>query len=338
MRDRSAVAGGLFLAAGLSLVGVQSARAQAVPAVRAAPTLQSVVRTADTAVRGLKESDFPRITKVGDNVYVYEALHPNYKNFSVNSLIVVTTDGVLIADAQQTPEMVTQMMATIAKITTQPIKYVVICADHIDHVGGDAAFPASVKFIVHPFSKATLDRQASNPNFPKIPTPTEIMTSDKKVLKMGATEIDVLFLGRAHTGGDLEVFLPQQNLLFMSEVYFNRLFPSIATGYPSEWVATLKKAEAMKARSYIPGHGFIDSREILNTEVVKYRLALERVVSEGTRLHNAGTPIDNVFATLNLGEFGYWTRSYNNGFPAIRRVYLELDGKLEKEVPLPHAN
>jgi hypothetical protein len=71
---------------------------------------------------------------------------------------------------------------------------------------------------------------------------------------------------------------------------------------------------------------------------VKYRGALERVVSEGTRLHNAGTPIDNVFATLNLGEYGYWTRSYNNGFPAIRRVYLELDGKLDKEVPLPHAN
>jgi hypothetical protein len=33
---------------------------------------------------------------------------------------------------------------------------------------------------------------------------------------MGATEMTCLS-GRAHTGGDLEVFLPQQNLLFMSE-------------------------------------------------------------------------------------------------------------------------
>jgi len=179
---------------------------------------------------------------------------------------------------------------------------------------------------------------STNRNFPKIPLPTEVMTADKKVLKMGATEIDVMFLGRGHTGGDLEVFLPQQNLIFMSEVYFNRLFPSMATSYPSDWVAALKKAEAMKARSYIPGHGFIDSREVLNEELVNYRLALERVVSEGTRLHNAGTPIDNVFATLNFGPYGYWTRSYNNGFPGIRRVYLELDGKLEKEVPLPHVN
>src|SRR5690348_15354034 len=125
MRKRIAVAGVLLFSAGWPLPGAQSAPRQTVPTVRTAPTAQSVIRTADTAVRGLKESDFPRITKVGDKVYVYEALHPNYKNFSVNCLIVVTTNGVLIADAQQTPEMVTQMMATIAKITPQPIKYVV---------------------------------------------------------------------------------------------------------------------------------------------------------------------------------------------------------------------
>jgi glyoxylase-like metal-dependent hydrolase (beta-lactamase superfamily II) len=256
----------------------------------------------------------------------------------VNSLIVVTTDGVLVADAQQTPEMVKALMAAIAKITSQPIKYVVVCADHIDHAGGNSACPDTVTFIVHPFSKLALERQASTPNRAPIPIPTEFMTADKKVLKMGTTEIDVLCLGRAHTGGDLEVFLPQQNLLFMSEVYFNRLFPSMATSYPSDWVQTLRKAEAMNARSYIPGHGFIDSREILNEEVVNYRLALERVVSEGNRLHDAGTPLDNVFGTLNCGPYGDWTRSVNNGFPGIRRVYLERDGKLEAEVPLPHVN
>ena len=56
--------GGLLLVAG-SLLGTQLASGQAVPIVRTAPTTQSVVRTADTAVRGLKESDFPRITKLG---------------------------------------------------------------------------------------------------------------------------------------------------------------------------------------------------------------------------------------------------------------------------------
>jgi hypothetical protein len=61
---------------------------------------------------------------------------------------------------------------------------------------------------------------------------------------------------------------------------------------------------------------------------------VERVVSEGTRLHNAGTPIDNVFATLNLGEYGYG-HAANNGFPPFGAV-PELDGKLTRA--LAHAN
>jgi hypothetical protein len=38
------------------------------------------------------------------------------------------------------------------------------------------------KFIVH-LLEGDARPLASNPNFPKIPTPTEIMTSDKKVLR-----------------------------------------------------------------------------------------------------------------------------------------------------------
>ena len=41
---------------------------------------------------------------------------------------------------------------------------------------------------------------------------------------MGDTEIDVLFLGRAHTGGDLEVYLPREKILFMSEVFSTASF------------------------------------------------------------------------------------------------------------------
>ena len=40
------------------------------------------------------------------------------------------------------------MVDWIAKTTTQPIKYVVICSDHGDHTGGNAAFPAGVTYIL----------------------------------------------------------------------------------------------------------------------------------------------------------------------------------------------
>jgi glyoxylase-like metal-dependent hydrolase (beta-lactamase superfamily II) len=146
---------------------------------------------------------------------------------------------------------------------------------------------------------------------------------------MGGTEIDILFLGRAHTGGDLEVYLPREKILFMSEVFVNRVFPSMANGYPTEWIATLKKAEAMNAAWYVPAHGFVDSADVLREETRNYRLAIERVISEGTRLHDAGVPADKAVASADFGQYAGWTRFSNNAAGALQRVYLELDGRLQ---------
>ncbi len=75
-------------------------------------------------------------------------------------------------------------------------------------------------FYAHPTSKATLEAAASSPNrredAPPVIIPTELV-EEEKVLTLGGREIRILFLGRAHTGGDLHVYLPEEKLLFMSE-------------------------------------------------------------------------------------------------------------------------
>lgn len=291
---------------------------------------QTVVRTGDIAVRGLNASDFPRITKLADNVYGYEQLDPTKRGLTANNLIVVTEAGVLVAEGQGTVDNVRHLVSDIAHITPQPIKYVVVGSEHGDHVGGDSGFPEGVTFIAHPFSRANLRRQAANrrPDQPQIVVPTETVDL-RRVLTLGTTEIQILFLGRAHTGGDLEVFLPRENILFMSEVFINRIFPSMANGYPSEWVATLKKAEAMHAAVYVPAHGFIDPPAVLNEEMVNYRLAIERVIAEGKRLHDSHVPVDDAAAAAHFGPFAEWTRVNDNAANALKRVYMELDGQLK---------
>lgn len=284
-----------------------------------------VIRTADINVRGLKRSDFPRVHKLADNVYVYSGLQTRTDiemEFTTNNLIVVTGDGVLVADAQIDEADTKQLIAAIAKITPQPIKYVVIGSDHNDHVGGNTAFPAGTTFIAHPTSKAVLQQRGG------VPVPTELVP-DRKVLNVGGTEIQVLFLGRAHTGGDLSVYLPKENVLFMSEAYFNRLFPSLYGGFPSEWVAAVKKAEAMNAAIYVPGHGFIDSPRVLKEELVSFRQSLEKVVSEGYRMRAAGVPLARAPRSAILGPFGYWTRAAQNLPEALGRVYAEAAGELK---------
>ena len=229
---------------------------------------QPVVRTADPAKRGLKESDFPRTIKVADNVYTYEDFHAGPEKFTTTNMFVVTDEGVLVADGQGSPEETKRLVEAIAKVTPKPIKYVVICSDHGDHTGGNIAFPPGVKYIVHPLSKATLDQQAEQAQAPDrsgrgsvkrwtLPIDAELVFAQKPLM-LGTEPIQILFLGRAHTGGDLSVYLPRQKILFMSETFLNRVFPAMRSAYPSDWLKALDKAEAIKADLYIPGHGFTE--------------------------------------------------------------------------------
>jgi cyclase len=282
----------------------------------AAAGAQDPVRTADIALRGLTAADFPRVKKLADNVYSFEQIDPTKRIVTVNNLIVVTPGGVLVAESQGTAANTKLLVAEIAKLTPSPIKYVVVGSEHGDHTGGIAAFPPGVTYLAHPFSA------------PRIKQPTEPVT-DKRVIMLGGTEIDVLFLGRAHTGGDLEVYLPREKILFMSEVFSNRIFPSMANGYPTEWVAALRKAELMDVSYFVPAHGFVDSPAVMKEEERNYRMALERIIAEGRRLHDAGTSLDNATTGARFEPYDGWTRAANNAFVGLKRVYMELDGQLK---------
>src|SRR3954469_6729345 len=300
---------------------------------------QPVVRTADPAKRGLKESDFPRTIKVADNVYTYEDFHAGPEKFTTTNMFVVTDEGVLVADGQGSPEETKRLVEAIAKVTPKPIKYVVICSDHGDHTGGNIAFPPGVKYVIHPLSKASLDDQAERAQAPNasgrgsgkrwtLPIDAELVFAQKP-LTLGTERIQVLFLGRAHTGGDLSVYLPRQKILFMSETFLNRVFPAMRSASPSDWLKALDKAEAINADLYIPGHGFTESGPVSKEELRTYHKALAAVIAEATRLHKAGVPVEEAVKQAKWGEYGSWTLASSQGPIAIRRVYEELDGKLK---------
>src|SRR5579864_9564576 len=86
----------------------------------------AVIRTADYTVRGLKASDFPRTKMLADGVYAYEQIDPTKRVVTVNNLIVITAEGVVVVEGQGTIDNVRRLVADIAKLTARPIRYVVI--------------------------------------------------------------------------------------------------------------------------------------------------------------------------------------------------------------------
>lgn len=291
-----------------------------------APLAQSVVRTADPSKRGLKGTDFPRTIKVTDNVYTYEDFHAGDEKFTTTNMFVVTNEGVVVADGQGTPAATKGLVDAIARVTSQPIKYVIICSDHGDHTAGNASFPNTVTYIIHPTSKAILEHATNGWKPPA--DRTEVLT-ERKMIALGGEFVGVFFAGRAHTGGDLAVWLGREKILFLSEIFLNRVFPAMRSAYPTEWLKTLDVVSQIDAAVYIPGHGFTESGAVSKEELRAYRAALEAVIAEATRLHNAGVPVDDAIKQANFGEYSSWTLATSQAPIAIRKVYDELEGKLK---------
>jgi cyclase len=294
-------------------------------------TALAQVRTAYPEKRGVPLSAFPRTIKLADNIYGYEEIRQ--PGFTTVSLFVVGNDGVLIADGQGSTAATQTMLDHIRKVTSKPLKWYVMGSDHGDHTAGNAVLPKDITYVVHANSLATLKRDAANPRrqpgAPAVIVPPVAMTGDTQVIDVGGIEVRAMFLGRAHTGGDLMVHLPKQKILFMSEAYLNRVFPAMRSAYPSEWVTVVDKALAMDVDRFVPGHGFIEEPKASREELVEFQKALKSVIAEVTRLHKQGLSADDAIKQANWGAYTDWFLREQQAPIAVRKVYEELDGKLK---------
>jgi hypothetical protein len=66
-----------------------------------------------------QDADFPVVKKVADNVYLYQMPHPGIKGWLINSLIVVTTEGVVVIEGQMNG---VKLVEEVKKLTPQPIR------------------------------------------------------------------------------------------------------------------------------------------------------------------------------------------------------------------------
>jgi glyoxylase-like metal-dependent hydrolase (beta-lactamase superfamily II) len=263
--------------------------------------LMQAARPAST----LNPSDFPVLKKLAEHVYVWSDVHPSGL-YTTNDLIVITSDGVLVADGQRDAATTRKMLDGIAGMTRQPVKVVVMGSEHGDHTGGNASFPAGVTIIKSPLAEGR-----------------------QKTLTLGGTEIQVLDRGRAHTGTDLEVYLPKERILFTSEAFSHHIFPNMRAAVPAEWVQTVKNLGALDAATVIPGHGFIEDGPAMKASLAEFERALEHIIAEATRLYKAGVSADAAVAQANWGPYAAWTASDRNAPVAIQRVYDALAGKLK---------
>lgn len=265
------------------------------------------VRTAFPAERGLSIADFPRLVPLGGGVYAYEALRK--PGFTTVSMIVVGSDGVLIADGQESDDATRALLGVVATVTDKPVRWMVVGSVHEDHTGGTAALPADTVLVVHPDGLSQIESGGRK----VVSGPSAI--GEVKSIDLGDRVVDILFLGRAHTASDLVVRVPDQKLVFMSEVFMNRVFPPMRSAFPKEWEDALQRALDLKAHRYIPGHGFVDGPERSREEMQAFRAAITHIRSEARRLRGL-SPGDRP----DWGEYASWMLADSQGPIALQRL------------------
>ena len=77
-------------------------------------------------------------------------------------------------------------------------------------------------------------------------------------------EIHLLYLGRAHTEGDVFVYLPKEKVVVTGDALIGWT-PYMGDGYPEDWAGTLDRLAALDFTHIIMGHGAPTGREWLAT-------------------------------------------------------------------------
>ncbi len=265
-----------------------------------------------------------REIKPGCYVYLHGDDTPGVSS-TFNNGIIVTNEGVVVMDGQRTEAITLRVRESISKVTSQPIRFLVNATFHTPFTGGSAVYADTLR-IAHEncrsdFLKLLKDAPESE-RMRKIP---QMTYRDRMTLYLGGKEIQILYLGRAHTRGDSIVFLPEDRVAYLGEVFYLDEFPYISEGYSADWLRTLEAAEALQADIFVPGHGFLpkdlkESRSWIHRQwqVLKdVRDAVQKQVDRGASEEEAVRSID----LPQLKKFKGYERALEI---AVRRIHREL--------------
>jgi cyclase len=225
-------------------------------------------------VHGLQFGQDPArldLIKVTDDLYViHNPISPG------NTTVVLTGDGVILIDDKFEIDHA-GLMAELKKITTQPIRYVINTHHHPDHTGGNPKLQALGAQVVSSIrtrermmeANADPSRPTSGAEPPGLPN---MAFEERATMHVGGKTLELYYMGRGHTDGDIVVYFPNQRILASGDLFtFGDETPQLIDysggGSAKEWPKTLDRVLALDFDTVIPGHGVVTTK----AEMRKFR-------------------------------------------------------------------
>ncbi len=291
------------------------------------------------AQEGSTDSLLFTIKPLGNNVFA--AIAKPKSSAGSNAGFVIGDDGVAVIDTFQDAAAARQLLAEIQKLTKLPVKFVVNTHYHLDHVTGNAVFAqAGAVIIAHknvrswihtenlkffgagikPEQKAWIDGLFA-PN---------LAYDSALELFLGSRRVVVRYFP-GHTGGDSVVSVPDANVYFCGDLFWNKTLPNLIDASTEKWIASdLKMADEGPKATFVPGHGDVGTAAEVRAMagyITDLRAALAQPVKDGLK----DDALVNTVVPQLKQKYGDWNYFEHFAKPNTLDTAKELRG--EKQIP-----
>ncbi|BBB27084.1 MBL fold metallo-hydrolase [Amphritea japonica] len=279
-----------------------------------------------------------KLINVADNVYALigpmEQRSPTNLANNANFGFIVSDQGVLLIDSGGTLAGAKDIESHIRTITDKPVTLVINTGGQDHRWFGNSYFSArgadTLTSMQTQTDQATRgDNQSGSTSRltgdswqGTTPQPAQQAITEKQSITFGVTEIQIIPVGPAHTGGETLVWLPQHKILFSGDtVYLDRMLGVGSQSQHLSWLAAFATIEALNPTTIVPGHGMPADLSKAQKETRDY---LQLLRTEVAQLIEAGADMED--ATL-IDQSAY---SYLKVYKSLHkrnalRVYEEME-------------
>jgi len=147
------------------------------------------------------------------------------------------------------------------------------------------------------------------------PTPPNATLSRDMTLVRGTREIQIRFFGRAHTDGDIVVFLPKERMVATGDMITSALSYT-GDAFLEEWPATLEGVLSLDFDTVLPGHGnvFKGKDHIRNLQAY-----WRDFYQQATALRKQGVPPEEAAKRIDLSK-------HAGAIPAAKNPGVDVRG------------
>jgi cyclase len=221
-------------------------------------------------------------------------------------------DGNVVVDDQYAP-MSDRILAAIATVDPDPVRFVVNTHWHGDHTGGNEALGARGSVILaHRNVRTRMSSEqfiaALNSRVPPSPAGAlpVVTFEDGVTLHLNGDTLHVVHVAHAHTDGDSLVHWQKANVLHMGDTFFHKVtFPFVdlsSGGSIDGLIAAADKGLAWSNETtrIIPGHGPVATK----AELAAYRAMLVDVRAKVAAWIAAKQSLAQIQATRPAAHYG----------------------------------